>query len=63
MENIDYILLCLENLPKHRTDKSKELDTRCGALSRKYGKWRVAMTNNTYRCSKWTPTWLTADTE
>lgn len=51
MENIDYILLCYENLPKHRTDKSKELDTRCGALSNKYGKCRVVLTNNTYRCS------------
>ena len=51
MENIHYILLCSENLPKHRTDKSKELDTRCGVLSNKYGKCRVALTNNTYRCT------------
>lgn len=51
MENSDYILLCYENLPKHRTDKSKELDTSYGALSNKYGKCRVALTNNTYRCS------------
>ena len=37
----------------HQTDKSKELDTRCGALSSQYGtcKCRVVLTNNTYRCS------------
>ena len=36
-----------------QTDKSKELDTRCGALSSQYGtcKCRVVLTNNTYRCS------------